>query len=114
MPRDRTTTVVAKDDALIRSAIGQRRLVTFTLHGCLRVAEPHDYGIRDGVPQLLAYQVRGQSKSGKLPNWRWVVLSQASGFELLDETFPGGRTAPSGNHNPWERLFLRVEPSDPR
>ncbi len=104
----------AEDDALIRAAIGQRRLVQFSLHGCLRIAEPHDYGIRDGVAQLLVYQVGGESKSGKLPNWRWVVLSQASGFALLGQTFPGGRVAPSRNHARWQQLFLRVKASDSR
>jgi hypothetical protein len=106
--------MTAEDDALIRSAIGQRRLITFFLHGRSRVAEPHDYGIRDGVPQLLVYQVGGESRSGNLPNWRWVVLSHASGFALLDETFPGGRMAPTGKHSPWQRLFLRVEGSAAR
>lgn len=40
----------------------------------MRIAEPHDYGIRDGVAQLLVFQVGGESRSGTLPNWRWVVL----------------------------------------
>ncbi len=98
------------DDAIIRGAIRDKRLVSFSLHGCVRVAEPHDYGIRNGEPQLLVYQVGGESRSGKLPNWRWVILSHATGFALLDQTFAGGRVAPSGNHSPWERLFLRVGP----
>jgi len=102
------------DDALLRSAIAQRRLIKFSLHGCVRIAEPHDYGIRDGVAQLLVFQVGGESRSGTPPNWRWVVLSHASRFDLLDATFPGGRKAPSGKHSPWQQLFLRVEPSAPR
>jgi hypothetical protein len=98
-----------EDDALIRLAITQKRLIRFSLHGYARIAEPHDYGIRNGVPQLLVYQVAGESKSGKLPNWRWVILSEASEFQLLDQTFPGGRPTPSGKHSPWEHLFLRVD-----
>jgi hypothetical protein len=97
-----------EDDATIRTAITQRRLLRFSLHGCVRIAEPHDYGIRKGEIQLLVYQVDGESRSGKLPNWRWVVLAQASGFTLLDQTFDGGRAVPSGKHNPWQTLFLRV------
>jgi hypothetical protein len=96
------------DDAVIRQAITERRLVRFSLQGYLRIAEPHDYGIRNGETQLLVYQVAGESRSGKLPNWRWVVLSQASGFEILEQTFAGGRAAPSGKHSPWQTLFLRV------
>jgi hypothetical protein len=99
------------DESVILHAVETRRLVRFSLEGRTRIAEPHDYGVRDGVEQLLVYQVRGESKSGKLPNWRWVILSKASGFTLLDETFPGGRPAPSGKHSPWERLIARVKPS---
>jgi hypothetical protein len=104
----------ADDDATIRQAISQKRLLRFSLRGRLRVAEPHDYGIRHGVPQLLVYQVGGESASGRLPNWRWVVLSEASGFHLLEQTFPGGRPAPSGRHSRWERLFARVGPASKR
>jgi len=98
-----------KDDATIRLAILQKRLVQFLLHGRLRVAEPHDYGIRNGVPQLLVYQVAGESNSGRLPNWRWVVLAEATGMQLLDRTFRGRRPTPTGKHSPWDRLFLRVD-----
>ncbi len=98
-----------EDDAILRTAILQRRLVQFALHGHVRIAEPHDYGIRNGQAQLLAYQVAGTSSSGKLPNWRWVILAEASDFKLLETTFPGGRVTPSGKHSPWETLFLRVK-----
>jgi len=88
------------NDATIRAAITQKRLIEFVLHGHVRIAEPHDYGIRNGVPQLLVYQIAGKSASGKLPDWRWVVLAQASGLKLLDQTFPGGerigKTQPMG------------------
>ena len=76
------------EDQRIRFAIANRHLLKFALYGLWRIAEPHDYGIRNGAPQLLVYQVRGESQSGKLPSWRWVVLGHASSFEVLDETFP--------------------------
>jgi hypothetical protein len=75
------------------------------LHGRLRIAEPHDYGVRNGVAQLLVYQIGGDSASGSLPNWRWVVLSQMLKLEVLDPMFRGrDRAAPS-----WDRHFLSVE-----
>jgi hypothetical protein len=98
-------------DALIRHAITQRRLLRFVFKLAVRVVEPHDYGLRNGVAQLLVFQVGGQSPSGGLPNWRWVMVSQASAWELLDATFPGGRAVPSGKHSRWDELFLRVEPA---
>jgi hypothetical protein len=95
-------------DALIRRAIAEKRLIRFVLSGGVRVAEPHDYGIRNGSVQLLAFQTGGASRSGGLPDWRWVDVSRASEVEVLDQTFPGRRAAPSGKHARWDRLFVRV------
>jgi hypothetical protein len=100
-------------DRIIRQAIGERRLIRFWLDGHERIAEPHDYGIRSDAVHLLVFQVGGTSKSGGLPDWRWVRLARASGFELLDRRFDGQRPPPGDRHAAWERLFLRVEPPDP-
>jgi hypothetical protein len=97
-------------DAALRRAITGKRLVRFRFHGCVRVAEPHDYGVRNGAVQLLIYQVGGESRSGKLPDWRWIAVAQIAALEVLDETFPGGRDAPSGGHAKWDELYLRVAP----
>lgn len=104
MPEDR----LAEIDALLRAAIGQRRLIRLTYGGKERIVEPHDYGIHKGLVKLLAYQVGGDS-SGRLPNWRWLEVSLISGAELLDRIFSGGRAIPSGKHHAWDQLFLRVK-----
>lgn len=97
------------DDQRIRFAIAHKRLLKFRLHDVWRIAEPHDYGMRGGAPQLLAYQVGGKSRSGRLPAWRWVVLGHASDFEVLDETFAGSRNAEARHHVGWDKVFARVE-----
>ena len=101
------------DDQRIRYAIANRHLLKFVLYGLTRIVEPHDYGIRNGAPQLLVYQVGGASQSGKLPSWRWVVLGHASDFEVLDEIFAGSRNAGVKHHIQWDRIFARVEPIFP-
>jgi hypothetical protein len=95
-------------DRAIRKAITEKRLIEFSLHGLLRVAEPHDYGLRNGSDQLLVYQVGGKSRSGGLPNWRWVKVAEMSELKLLKATFEGNREAPSGRHSAWDELYLRV------
>jgi hypothetical protein len=97
------------DDQKIRYAIAHKRLLKFALYGLTRIAEPHDYGIRNGAPQLLVYQVLGESQSGKLPAWRWVMLGHAADFQVLDETFAGSRNAEVHDHMTWDRLFARVD-----
>jgi len=108
-PQEGDRGIHGNDDERIRFAIAKKRLLQFALYGRVRIAEPHDYGIRNGAPQLLVYQVGGESRSGKLPSWRWVVLGQASRFEVLDQTFPGSRHAEARHHAHWDRIFARVE-----
>ena len=103
-----TAAVAAETDALLRRAIAERRLVRFVFHGAERVAEPHDYGVRNATVQLLVYQIGGKSRSGKLPNWRWIVVGEMSGLEVLEKTFAGGR--PTATHSRWDQLFARVAP----
>jgi len=99
-------------DATIRRAITERRLLRFSLDGGARIAEPHDYGVRKGKVQLLVYQLSGASRTGRLPDWRWVDLSRATDFELLEQEFAGPRQAPSARHTGWEQLLLRVASRD--
>jgi hypothetical protein len=96
---------------LLWTAIEQRRLIRLLYKGRERVVEPHDYGIHNGSVKLFAFQVGGSS-SQKLPNWRWMEEDLMSAIQLLNQTFPGGRPAPSGKHHKWEKLFIRVTPAD--
>jgi hypothetical protein len=92
----------------IGRAIRERRLVEFELGGLRRVAEPHDYGIHAGVERLLVYQIGGESRSGRLPNWREVHVAKIESLRVLDETFAGPRAAPSGPHKKWDTLLASV------
>jgi len=100
-----------KLDQLLRTAIEQTRLLRLRYRNKDRVVEPHDYGQHNGVIKLLTWQVGGSS-SGPLPNWRWMETDQISDAQLLDQTFSGGRPTRSGKHHKWDKLFLRVKPSD--
>lgn len=95
-------------DAALRRAIEERLLVTFTLHGLPRRAEPHDYGIMKGVPKLFFYQVGGRSQSGQPIGWRWARVSELTELVVLDEGFRGARDTDSGRHVEWDRLIASV------
>ena len=95
-------------DALIRQAIAEKKLLKFDYQDYPRIAEPHVYGRNGGVRQLLVYQVRGGSKSGKLPSWRRVDLRGVFDLLILDETFAGRRDNPSGDHSSWDETFVIV------
>jgi hypothetical protein len=95
-------------DALLRTAIRERRIVTFTLRGLTRRAEPHDYGVIQGATKLFFYQVGGQSGSGRPLGWRWALVPEIANLTLLDDRFRGARDAASGHHVQWDRLFASV------
>jgi hypothetical protein len=76
--------------------------MAFTYQGLHRVAEPHDYGVLNGIEQLLVYQV-GESRSKKLPDWRLIRVAEMRQPSVLDRRFPGGRLVPSGRHKKWDR-----------
>lgn len=97
-------------DARLREAIAKRRLVSFMLDGFARIAEPHDYGLIDGVAKLFFYQVGGESKSGKPEGWRWGVLDKMADLQMLEKGFSGPRPAPSGRHIAWDTLYATVSP----
>jgi hypothetical protein len=97
-------------NAELWSAIHDRKLVRLRYKDKERVVEPHDYGIHHGVPKLLAFQLV-DSSSAKPPNWRWLETDLITDLQVLEQTFPGGRSTPSGSHHSWDRLFIRVEPS---
>ena len=97
-------------DFILRRAIRDRRIITFTLHDLPRRAEPHDYGIINGAAKLFFYQVGGQSRSARPVGWRWAVVSEIAALEVTDQTFSGSRPASSERHVHWDVLFATVNP----
>lgn len=94
---------------MIIAAIREKKVLSFTYSGYPRIVEPHVYGINDGTRQLLAYQIRGGSSSGALPEWRRFKISAMQNLRILDEAFPGRRNSPSGEHSSWDQMILVVE-----
>ncbi len=93
---------------LLCEAISNKRLIEFEYKDCRRIAEPHDYGVIQGVKKLLAYQIGGESQSGRLPNWRWAEVEKINRVQVLKEKFAGARTVPSGEHILWDSRFASV------
>jgi hypothetical protein len=97
-------------DPVLFNAIQQKRILRLRYLGKERIVEPHDYGVHNGVVKLLGYQIGGASRQ-RLPNWRWMDTGLISQLEVLEQTFPGGRSA-SGKHHKWDKLFIRVKPAE--
>lgn len=98
----------ASVDQQIRTAIRDLRVVSFTLRGLERRAEPHDYGVLNGVEKLFFYQIGGSSRSGPPIGWRWAVVADIENLAVLEQQFPGVRTVPSARHTNWDVLYASV------
>ena len=61
----------AETDALLRTAIEEKRLVELSYLAKLRIVEPHDYGVHNGVVKLLAYQVGGANAASLRTGAGW-------------------------------------------
>jgi len=92
----------AKTDPRLLAAIHQKRLIELCYDGTVRVAEPHDYGIRKGEQKLLSYQLE------PITDWRLFEVGKMSDVRVLARTFRGGRPTSSGEHHKWDVLFARV------
>lgn len=90
------------------TAIEERRLLAFFSKGCDRIAEPHDYGVRDGVRKLLYYQVGGSSNSSPPTGWRWAETEEMTGTRALERRFAGARPTPTDRHVKWDKVFASV------
>jgi hypothetical protein len=101
---------LTRDAQRLCEAIAGRRLVSFTLRGHHRIAEPHDYGIINGIGRLFFYQVGGQSRSRPPIGWRRGSLEEISDVRILDKRFGGPRPTVSGRHIQWDVLIATVSP----
>ena len=95
-------------DDIIKTGIEEKRLLEFDYDGHHRIAEPHVYGALNGINELLCFQIRGGSSSGRIPDWRRFKLRAISNLKLLDEHFHGIRPFPSGVHSSFDRRFYIV------
>lgn len=66
---------------VLAQAIEERRVVTFTYDGFLRVVEPFLLGTTTaGRSALRAYQTAGGSRSGTVPGWHLFSLGKIVGL----------------------------------
>ena len=96
-------------DDIIKAGIEEKRLLEFDYDAYHRIAEPHIYGILNGIYEILTFQLRGGSSSGGIPDWRRFKVNGISNLKLLDEHFPGKRPYHSGVHSSFDRRFYIVD-----
>jgi predicted DNA-binding transcriptional regulator YafY len=93
---------------LLVTAIRERRVVEFDYDDLRRVVEPHTLGVLEGREELLGYQVDGESRSGRIPDWRRYLVETIENLRVLDRRFRS-RPGRTGRHASWD-LILEFVP----
>ncbi len=90
-------------------AINNLQLISFSYHGYSRVVEPHTYGVNTkGHRALRAYQVRGESRTGRVPDWRYFRRDEMYDETVLQETFEGPRPGYKRGDKAFETIFCQL------
>jgi hypothetical protein len=80
------------DYAVLRDAILQRRLVSCSYAGLVRVLCPYALGEKHGIPHLLAWQFGGRSW-GRVPGWHCMPVQEMSQVIVYDGQWRSGMPA---------------------
>jgi hypothetical protein len=98
-------------DKQLRFAIAHRRLIEVRYNNNVRVVEPHDYGIHNGIPRLLAYQhrVTARTPGRRHSGWRLFDVAKIDALVVLDESFKGSRGGSHNDHMAWDVVYQRVD-----
>ncbi|MBD2442334.1 MULTISPECIES: hypothetical protein [Aphanizomenonaceae] len=94
---------------LIKQAMNQKRLIEFYYQELHRIAEPHIIGLKNELLQVLVYQIRGESNSMKLPDWRRMNLDDMSCVQIIDETFFNKVLSSSDSHSSWDEILFTLD-----
>lgn len=69
------------------AAVGQRKVIAFTMRGQRCTAEPHAVGVgHDGKMRFSAYQTSGPTRIAGFA-WMYESVWNLAEFSVLDETF---------------------------
>lgn len=90
----------------ICQAVLEKKLIGFYYDGHYRQVEPHLYGIANGEPRLLGYQVAGKSNGGSSTSWRQFKTDKMAYVRVLDQGFNGGRMKSEPAN--WERFIAII------
>lgn len=94
-------------EELIKRAIQNKQLLSFTYEDCNRVVEPYTYGLtRNGKEALRAYQTEGESRSNDSLGWRLFLLSEIENMTLLNNKYSSFRQGYNPNDRGMSKIYI--------
>ncbi len=98
---------------IVCNAMTNRRLLSFAYEGFERVVEPHLCAQNAaGHDILLAWLVRGHSKSEPRPGWRHYLLTEMRNVKVLEETFDKSRPGFKPHDRRMTTIYCKLEAPD--
>lgn len=92
-------------NSAICRAISELHLLSFSYRGYPRVVEPHAHGVsKAGNDVLRCFQVSGGSESGKVVDWKLMLVDEMSGLTVLSDSF----SAPRPGYKPGDRGMVQI------
>lgn len=89
---------------IINDAIAEKKTITFEYDGQSRTVESHHSGILGNSQQIHGYQIKGGSKSGKIPEWRNFEIKKIKNLAKNDEIF-----TPQISYNPSNSHYKKID-----
>ncbi|SDU11530.1 WYL domain-containing protein [Verrucomicrobium sp. GAS474] len=94
---------------LICGAIRDRKLISFFYKDGERVVEPYLVGLNEkNHVELVAWFVRGYSKSGRGMAWKQYLLSEMTSIRVLDEECGPRHSDYNPNDSRMSQIYCRV------
>ena len=94
---------------IICDAIHNRCVLRFTYNGHPRVVEPHAYGLSRALNEVIrCSQTGGTSRSGKVPDWKLMVVGQIESLTVTEEHFVGARSGYAKGDRGMSTIFCEL------
>ena len=92
-------------EQIIKTAITERKVITFFYEGSERVVEPFCYGkSTKGNDVLRAFQIGGASSSGEPFGWKLYIVNEMSSISINESTFDNNRP----DYNPNDKGMVEI------
>ena len=96
-------------NGVICEAIEKKRLLQFSYEDLTRIVEPHLFGRKTSVNDVLSgYLVGGYTESDNEPYWRSYIVEEMEFVIMLDETFTGSKEGFNPNDNSMEEIYCSL------
>lgn len=95
-------------NSVITEAIKNKQLIEVTYTQEVRLVEPHVLGYKNTKLELLAWQLKSNSKAELTNEWRTFEVQKITNISVKTQTFSGVRPTKSYTHPSWTQIIAKI------